>query len=70
MSSKKLAPTIKRLVRPRSGRQLAGVAAAFANYFAVDVVLVRVLLALTFIPGGIPGLLIYAICWILIPSEE
>jgi phage shock protein C len=70
MSTKKPNPTIKKLIRPRSGRQIAGVAAAFANYFAIDVTLVRVILALTFIPGGFPGLLIYLLCWILIPSEE
>ncbi len=62
--------SIKRLVRPTKGRQIAGVAMAFANYFTIDVVLVRVILALTLIPGGIPGLLIYLVCWLVIPSEE
>lgn len=69
MPSKTKTP-VKRLIRPRKGRQVAGVAAAFANYFEIDVVLVRVILALTFVPGGIPGLLIYLMCWLLIPSEE
>ena len=61
---------IKKLVRPIQGRKIAGVALAFANYFEIDVTLIRVILALTLIPGGIPGLLIYLFCWILIPSEE
>lgn len=70
MQSKKSTTAIKKLIRPRSGRQIAGVAAAFANYFVIDVTLVRVVLALTFIPGGFPGLFIYLLCWLLIPSEE
>lgn len=61
---------IKKLVRPIKDRKIAGVAVAFANYFEIDVTLVRVILSLTLIPGGIPGLLIYVFCWILIPSEE
>ena len=67
MASKK---TIKKLVRPIKGRRFVGVAAAFANYFEIDVVLVRVILALTLIPGGFPGLIIYLLCWLIIPSEE
>lgn len=61
---------IKRLIRPNQGRKLAGVAAAFANYFNVDVVLIRVILVLTLVPGGFPGLLIYLLCWLVIPAEE
>jgi phage shock protein C len=61
---------MKKLVRPMQSRKIAGVAAAFANYFEIDVTLIRVILALTLIPGGFPGILIYVLCWILIPSEE
>jgi phage shock protein C len=70
MPSKKTKSTMKKLVRPMEGRKLAGVAMAFANYFNIDVTLIRVILALTLVPGGFPGLLIYVLCWILIPSEE
>ncbi len=70
MPSKKTKSTMKKLVRPIEGRKLAGVAIAFANYFDIDVTLIRVILALTLVPGGFPGLLIYVLCWILIPSEE
>lgn len=67
MAAKK---TIKKLTRPIKGRKIAGVAVAFANYFEIDVTLVRVVLALTLIPGGFPGLIIYLLCWFIIPSEE
>lgn len=70
MPSQKTKSSMKKLIRPLKGRRFAGVAAAFANYFEIDVTLVRVILALTLIPGGFPGLLIYFFCWLIIPSEE
>ncbi len=70
MPSQKTKANTKKLIRPIKGRRFAGVAAAFANYFEIDVTLVRVILALTLIPGGFPGLIIYLLCWLIIPSEE
>jgi phage shock protein PspC (stress-responsive transcriptional regulator) len=70
MPNKNTKTTTKKLIRPLEGRKIAGVAAAFANYFGIDVTLIRILLALTLVPGGVPGLLIYVICWLLIPTEE
>ena len=61
---------MKKLRRPKSGRKIAGVAAAFANYFGIDITLVRLLWILLLIPGGLPGLIPYLICWVLIPDEE
>ena len=58
-----------RLVRPRTGRKIAGVCAGFADYFAVDVTLVRIvwLLAVVFtIPLAIIG---YIVAWIVMPEE-
>ena len=57
-----------RLERPREGRRIAGVCAAFADYFDVDVTLVR-LLALIFLFCGVGGLA-YIIAAIVIPNEE
>ncbi len=59
----------KKLVRPEKGRKIAGVALAFANYFNVDVTIVRLIWVLLLLPGGIPGLFPYLICWLVIPSE-
>ncbi len=70
MPSPKTKTSMKKLIRPLKGRKLAGVAAAFANYFEIDVTLIRVILVLTLIPGGFPGLIIYLLCWLVIPSEE
>ena len=62
--------SIKLLIRPTKGRRIAGVAVAFADYFQIDVTLVRVLLALTLLPWFAPGIVIYLLCWLIIPSEE
>jgi phage shock protein C len=61
---------MKKLVRPKQGRRIAGVAAGFANYFDVDVTLVRIIWVILLVPGGLPGLLPYIICWIMIPTES
>lgn len=60
----------RRLVLPKKGKKFLGVAAAIANYFHLDVTLVRIVWALLFIPGGLPGLVPYLVCWLLIPDEE
>lgn len=61
-------PVRNRLVRPRTGRKIAGVCAAVANYFDVDVTLVRVVWLVLLIFAG-TGLLAYIIGWIVIPEE-
>jgi phage shock protein C len=61
---------MKKLVRPKEGRKIGGVAAAFANYFDVDVTLVRIIWVILLLPGGLPGFLPYIICWIMIPAES
>jgi phage shock protein PspC (stress-responsive transcriptional regulator) len=54
--------------RPRQGRVIAGVCAGLARRFGWNVTVVRVLAVLSFVlPGS--QLLIYAICWIVIPSD-
>lgn len=59
----------RRLVLPKNGKKIGGVCAAFANYFDIDVTLVRVLWAILLLPGGLPGLLPYLLCWLVIPEE-
>jgi len=61
---------VKKLVRPKEGRIIAGVGRAFADYFNIDITLVRIIWVILFLPGGFPGLLFYIVCWILIPSEK
>ncbi len=60
---------MKRLIRPKKGRKLGGVCVAFANYFDIDVTLVRLFFILLGIPGGAPGVLLYIVCWLVIPES-
>ena len=58
----------KRLVRSRNDRKIAGVCAGFAEYFDLDVTLVRVVWLVVLIMGGV-GLIPYLIAWIVMPEE-
>ncbi len=58
----------KRLLRPRVGRKIAGVCAGFAEYFDLDVALVRLIWLLVAVFTGV-GLLAYPIAWIIMPEE-
>jgi phage shock protein C len=58
----------KRLMRPRADRKIAGVCAGFAEYFDLDVTLVRVVWLLVAVFTGV-GLLCYPIAWIIMPEE-
>ena len=58
----------KRLVRPREGRKVAGVCLGIAEYFDLDVTLIRLLWVLAVIFGG-TGLLAYIVGWIVMPEE-
>lgn len=60
----------KRLVRPREGRVIAGVAAGLANYFNIDPVIVRVGWIILLLPGGLPGVIPYIIFWLVMPEEK
>ena len=58
----------KRLVRPRNGRKVAGVCQGFAEYFDLDVTLVRIVWLLCAIFGFF-GFIGYGIAWIVMPEE-
>jgi phage shock protein C len=58
----------KRLVRPRTARKIAGVCLGFAEYFDVDVTLVRLMWLITVLMSGI-GVISYIIAWIVMPEE-
>jgi phage shock protein C len=57
-----------KLVRPRTGRKVAGVCLGFAEYFDIDVSIVRVVWLITAIMTCI-GFIPYVIAWIVMPDE-
>ena len=58
----------RKLYRSRTNRMLAGVSGGLAEYFNVDVTLIRVLFIVLTVLGG-AGPLIYLAMWILVPSQ-
>lgn len=59
----------KVLVRSRKGRMVAGVCAGLADYFGMDVTLVRVIVAVVAVITGGVGVLAYLAAWAIIPEE-
>ena len=57
-----------RLVRPREGRVLAGVAAGLADRFGMSRGAMRLLFVLSLILPG-PQILIYLVLWVIIPED-
>lgn len=61
---------MKKLRRSKDDKVIAGVAMGLADYLGVDVVVVRLVWVFLLLPGGLPGLIPYLICWIVIPEEK
>jgi phage shock protein C len=59
----------KVLRRSRSNRILAGVCGGLAEFFGISAFWFRLAMFIAFIPGGVPGILVYLLLWIMIPSE-
>jgi len=57
-----------RLMRPRHGRKIAGVCLGFAEYFDIDVNVVRIVWLIAAIMTGV-GVIPYFIAWIVMPEE-
>ena len=58
----------KRLYRSRTQKVIGGVAGGLAEYFNIDVILMRLLFVAIVLAGG-SGVLIYIILWIVVPLE-
>jgi phage shock protein C len=58
----------KALRRSSHNRMLAGVCGGLGEFFGISAFWFRLFFVLALIPGGVPGLLIYLICWIVIPK--
>ena len=61
---------IKNLKRSQN-RMIGGVCAGIAEYFDLDVSLVRIgYVLLSIISAAFPGMLVYIIAWIIIPEDQ
>jgi phage shock protein C len=57
------------LRRSKNNRMIAGVCGGLAEFFGISSFWFRLAFFITFIPGGVPGILVYLIAMIMIPSE-
>lgn len=57
------------LRRSKSNRIIAGVCGGLAEFFGISSFWFRLAFIIALIPGGAPGILIYLIAMLMIPSE-
>ena len=58
------------LRRSRSNRMIAGVMGGLAEYFQINATLLRVVYVIgSIISVAFPGIIVYLILWLVIPSE-
>jgi phage shock protein C len=57
------------LRRSKRNRMVAGVCGGLAEFFGISSFWFRLALLIALIPGGVPGILIYVIMMIIMPSE-
>ncbi len=64
------APQRRVLRRIMAGKKIAGVCAGFADYFEMDVTLMRIIfVAMAILPPAI-GLIAYVVAWIAVPKDR
>lgn len=60
----------KKLTRSLKGRMIGGVCAGLADYFDIDVSLVRLIfVGITLITALVPMVIFYLLAWIIIPAK-
>jgi phage shock protein C len=60
----------KVLRRSRSGSIVAGVCGGLGEFFGINPWWFRLAFLIALIPGGVPGLGVYILLWIIIPKER
>lgn len=60
-------PTLR---RSRHNRMLAGVCGGLSEFFGISAFWFRLAFLIAFIPGGVPGIALYLLAWIIIPKAR
>lgn len=60
----------RKLTRSRNERMLAGVCAGLAQFFGLDVSLIRIAYVILTIFTAFAGVPVYILMWIIIPEEK
>jgi phage shock protein C len=58
----------KPLRRSRTNRIFLGICGGLGEFFGINPIWFRLAFIIAAIPGGLPGLLIYLILWLIIPK--
>lgn len=61
---------VKQLTRSRSDRMVAGVCGGWAEMLGIDAAILRIGLVAATLLGVGAGIVLYAICWIVMPDEQ
>jgi phage shock protein C len=62
-------PRVRRLVRRRDDRMIAGVCSGVGDYLGMDANIVRLIVVLLAVFGGGAGVALYIAGWLLMPEE-
>ena len=57
------------LRRSRSNRVIAGVCGGLGEFFGISATWFRIGFLIALIPGGIPGILLYLLLWLIITKD-
>ncbi|HZD57379.1 MAG TPA: PspC domain-containing protein [Anaerolineales bacterium] len=57
-----------KLRRSRSNRVIFGVCGGLAEFFGISAFWFRLAFLIALIPGGVPGIGLYLLLWLIIPS--
>ena len=58
------------LRRSRHNRVLAGVCGGLSEFFGISAFWFRLSFLIAFIPGGVPGISLYLLMWLIIPKAD
>lgn len=64
-----MTPSRQALRRSRRNRIIFGVCGGLAEFFGIPAFWFRIAFLIALIPGGVPGILVYLIMFLIIPSE-
>lgn len=57
------------LRRSRQNRIIAGVCGGLAEFFGISSFWFRLAFLIALIPGGVPGLALYVLFWLIMPAD-
>ena len=58
----------RRLRRSRRNRVIAGVCGGLEEFFGISAFWFRLGFLIAFLPGGVPGIALYLLLWLIIPA--